>query len=213
MKKITIILFVFVVILVGITPVLTRGFSHEKKATVENTNQELIKIAVCPTFYNAVSSIDDIVSLVKTQSTAESLSLMSRSQVDYVLAGRILKPSEKMFPFVILGSGYSFLSSDEKTITEEGLRKLNVYTDIDVGEVSRVFGLNNVYYTDDVYNYLFEGIIITSWDNTDYLRASTVHFVDEKGNRIPESRLPILFCLNSCDEEIVNTLKAHLTNT
>jgi hypothetical protein len=196
--------------LVGTALILSRSFSHKEMVAEERTSHKIIKIAVCPTFYKVVANSDEAIA-VKTGSTAGSLDLLAKGEVDYVLAGRILKPGESSFPYEIIGGGYSFLASKEKTITEEGLRKYNVYTDIDVEEVSQIFDLDNVYYVNDVYNYLEKGIIITSWNNTDYLRAETVHLVDENGNHVPKSRLPILFCASECDDGIVNKLKTNLT--
>ena len=203
--------FLLAAALVGTALILFRSFSHKKIIAEEKTSHKIVKIAVCPTFYNAVTLLGEEIYPVNTGSTAESISLLTAGKVDYVLAGRILKPGEKMFPFAILGSGYSFLASEEKTIMYEELRKQSVYTDIDIEELGQVFGLDNISRVSDVYNYLGKGIIITSWDNTDYLRAETVHLVDENGNRIPESRLPILYCSSECDQKIVNKLKTHLT--
>ena len=206
-----VLLFLFAIILAGIIFVSTQDFSPEKKAIKETKVRNPVKIAVCPTFYKTVTSLEDWVYQIKNNSTADSISLLTTGEVDYVLAGRVLKPGEKMFPLNILGSGYSFLSWEEKTITEEELSNLNVYTDIDVKEVGQVFGLDNVSGVSDVYNYLGKGIVITSWNNTDYSLAEPVHLVDKNGNRNPKSRIPILYCSNICDEKLVDLLKASLT--
>ena len=207
-----ILLSLLIMALVGTMFVLIQDFSSEKRVVEETTTHSVVKVAVCPTFYNSISSLDKEIYPVKTQFTSESISLLTAGKVDYVLAGRILKPGEKIFPFAILGSGYSFLSSEEKTITEKELQNLNIYTDIDVEEVNQVFTLDNVSRVSDVYNYLEEGIVITSWNNTDYSLAKPVHLVDKNGKRNLNSRIPILYCSNICDKKLVDLLKANLKN-
>jgi hypothetical protein len=179
-----------------------------------NENQPAIaeipkkKIAVCPTFFNLLRNNSELSSLeiIKTKSTAESLSVLDNNLVDYSLAGRILKPEEKKFPYKIIGAGFSFMSENEITLKEEDLKKEKFYTDLDVENLKNIFKINQLEKVESVYEYSKRGIIITSWENTNYEKAQIVHILNEDGTRNILSRIPIIYCKNFCEEEFINKL-------
>jgi len=46
----------------------------------------------------------------------------------------------------------------------------------------------NISQVENVYQYMDEGIIITSWENTDYNRAEIIHLLENNGRRVKLSR-------------------------
>lgn len=172
-------------------------------------NNEKIVIALCPTYYSLADELEkDNFKVIKTSSSAESFALLSDSELDYVLAGRILKPGEGNFSGEFLSfQGYSFLSSYSETIDVSELLNRKIYSDLEQENIKNDLALDNIIFVSDVYSYIDQGLIITSWENTDYSRAEIVHVLEDNGERYSLSRRPILYCQNKCDFNIINKLK------
>jgi hypothetical protein len=172
-----------------------------------------VKIATCPTFYNILSSKFQMneYEVVKTSSTSESLSVLERQEVDYAIGGRILMPGEKEFDFRKIGNGFSFLSYKETVIFEDDLKENFFYTDLDPDFLKDIFGIVKIMKVRNVYDYLDKGIVITSWENTDYSLARIVHVINFDGSRNILSRIPIVYCLEPCEENFVEKMEKLLS--
>ncbi len=176
----------------------------------ERTEKDLnvIKIAACPTFYYKINKLNsDNFSVILTNSTSESLKLLESGQVDYAVGGRTLLPYEPRFDFNVIGEGFSFLSDKSKIIYDYQLKNHLIYTDLDLDVLKKNFGDLNYNLVDNIYNYLKDNIVITSWDNTDFDRAEIVHLLKFDNSRIIESRLPTVFCKNICNYAIIDNIK------
>ncbi|MEX0910328.1 MAG: hypothetical protein WDZ73_01065 [Candidatus Paceibacterota bacterium] len=161
-----------------------------------------IRIAVCPTVSEVAKEIDnDKYEIVNTVSTSESLSLIKSSKVDIILSGRKLKPQEPQMDYLVLSEGYSFLSKKGDTLFIDQLKKHNLYTDLDEKIIKDNFPFDNINYVDNVYQYLDNGIIITTWDNTDYSKAEIVHVFESNGDRFKLSRRPTIYYLKNFETE------------
>ena len=171
-----------------------------------------IRVAVCPTYHKMVESIDtEEYEFVKTGATAESLSLLMNNYADIVLAGRVLKPSEpKLQSILVREEGYSFLSDHSRMVMVKDLNRYDIYTNLDIALIKKLFSVEKVHQVDDVYESLDKGIVITSWENTDYARAEIVHVLQDSGEREPLSRRPTLYFSQAHAKE-ANDLKALLT--
>jgi hypothetical protein len=175
---------------------------------------EKLSIATCPTFYDYLNEIsDDSIDIVFTRSTSESLDLLSRGFVDYVLSGRTLLPGEKDFGHEILADfkdSYSFLSLTGKTIKESDFDEYIFYTDKDVDDIRSIFGIREIAKVKDAYslNDLDDKVvIITSWDNTDFEKYQIVHVLKDDESRFFESRIPVLYFEDSCDYQFIEKIK------
>ena len=187
-------------------------YFQTKENNLKAESPEKIVIATCPTYYQVLDDLDkNVYEIIKTQSTSESLTLLSENKVDIVMAGRILRPEEPDFEKEILGNGYSFLSDKEQTILTEDLKKALIFTDINVNELNNYFLLENVEKVNDVYEYINKGIVITTWDNTDLNRAEFVHVYNADGTRNINSRIPTLYYKDIIDLTVINSLKRGLS--
>lgn len=176
--------------LIGMSILNQKSSNYKQVEPVKSLMTEKVSIAACPTFHLLLDSLDDDKYQVRpTGSTAQSLDFLASKQVDLVLSGRILKPNESDFKSLVVGeSNFSFLSDQEIMIYQSQLEGYQIYTDLGRELVKEVFKIKQVDQVEDVYQYLDKGIVITSWDNTDYLRAKTVHLFDDFGARIKQSR-------------------------
>lgn len=151
--------------------------------------------------------------VIETESTAQSIALLKNGQVDMILAGRTLKPNEPQLDHLLIEDGYSFLSSQEKIIFINQLNNYNIYTDLDAETIKEKFFVEKIETVDNVYEYLNKGIVITSWENTNYNKAEIIHLLDRGGERVILSRRPTVYCPNACDkqaQELVLFLKKAL---
>lgn len=99
-----------------------------------------------------------------------------------------------------------FLSDIEKTIKTKDLNKYQMYTDLDDKLISSILNLDNIKKVENIYQYLNQGIVVTSWENTDYSKAQIVHVFDDNGNRLTLSRQPTLYCPNSCSSKLLSDI-------
>lgn len=170
-----------------------------------------IHIATCPTFWDTLYQTDFLVR--ETQSTSESLHLLKRWYTDYVLAGRTPKPWEFEWNYKILWSGYSFLHKKNTTISDEELQTKKFYTDLDdLENIKNIFWIQNLEKVENIYDYSDNNIIITSWENTDYNKTDIVHVLHPSWERYIQSRIPILYCREKCNEWVIEKIKNILYN-
>ena len=166
------------------------------------SKQEKIKIAACPTCFELVKSINtDKYEIIRTESTAESVSLLKNQEVDMILAGRTLKSNEYKADSLLIEEGYSFLKNQEAIILIDQLKDYTVYTDLNIEKIKNSFSLSKIEQVKDVYDYIDKGVVITSWENTDYSRAEIVHILERNGERVKLSRQPTIYCPNVCGKE------------
>jgi len=163
-----------------------------------------VKIAVCPTFVSYLDGLDKTIFItVSTSSTGESIELLNKGEVDFVLSGRVLRPDEPRYNSTFLGHGFSFLSNREITLKTSDLSEATIFTDLDVSEINQYFETCNISQVEDVYKYTDKGIVITSWENTNYTRANILHVINEDGSRNINSRIPILYYKENSNKELV----------
>ncbi|HKK54162.1 MAG TPA: hypothetical protein VJ926_01445 [Patescibacteria group bacterium] len=153
--------------------------------------------------------------MVSSRSTAESLDLLDKNIVDYVISGRPPKPQETEYEYLYINrSGYSFLGTTSASYYVDDLKDIKIYTDLkedDVEFLKNSLKLNNITRVEDVYNRPNPGLAITTWENTDYSKDSIVHVYNNNNERYKYSRTPILYCKN-CDKKIVNLFIKTLNN-
>ncbi len=199
-KKILIILGIAVLALL-VFIVFQQDSSYSPAAVyypLQEENKELKPIvAGCPTFYYMLDELsNDGVGVIKTDSTAESFYLLQQGKADLIIAGRALMPEEPKFPFEIIGPGYSFISEKELLILDKEMGDYDFFTDLPSKEIIEKFPYiihDKISKVENVYDYLSEGIIITSVENTDYSKSEIVHVYKEDGFRHRFSRAPIIY--------------------
>ncbi|MDD3284167.1 MAG: hypothetical protein PHZ07_01075 [Patescibacteria group bacterium] len=170
-----------------------------------------IKIAACPTCYELLKNIDNNkYEIIRTNSTSESIELLENKLVDIILGGRTLKPEEPKLDSLVISDGYSFLGNQEITIYIDELKKYSIYTDLDIESIKNNISIQKIKKVDNIYDYLDKGIVITSWENTDYTKAKIVHVLEDNGNRLKLSRRPTVYCNGSCynkiNKDLINNL-------
>lgn len=175
----------------------------------EKESSSTVKVATCPTFYESLNKLNNKsdYSIILTSSTGASLAMLRRGQVDYVLGGRILYPNEANFNQQIIGEGFSFLSQRNFSVYDYDLYSYPIYSDLSEDLLRENFGNLDYNIVDDVYDHLNENLVITSWENTDFSRAEIVHLLRVDGSKNIKSRLPIVFCYDKCQNEIVEDIK------
>lgn len=190
------------------------------KGGVENSTLEVCPapnsratVAICPTFYDRAEQLDkEKFELIKTNSSSESLNLLKRKEVDFVIAGRKLLPEEEYFESILIGEKdiyYSFLSLNNEQINVNDFDSYNFYTDIDLNLIKKDLGIDKVEKVDDIYKHLEKGITITSWENTDLNRAKIVHVLNNNGSRLELSRIPTLYYQSNCDKASIEEINSY----
>lgn len=204
-----------VLVLVIIAGFFIFNFNRQNKdqnVMKESLVQEKIKIAVCPTYYELSDKLDiNKYQIIKTNSTAQSVNLLNNNEVDIILSGRTLKPDEPQLNHLLIGDGYSFLSNQELTIYIDQLNQYNIYTDLsNTEELKEKLFTKKIETVKNVYEYLDKGIVITSWENTDYDKIKIVHLLEENGERVKLSRRATVYYKDAYVEQaqdIVSFLK------
>lgn len=198
---------IFIILLLTILSFLV--FSQNKKINKIETEEIIIKtrIAACPTYYEIIKNLDSLYyEIILTNSTSESIKLLERGDVDVVFGGRTLRPEEPQLDYKIIKEGYSFLSDKEIMINENNLKNNKIFTDLDIEKIKESFEVNEIFQVNNVYEHINKGIIITSWENTDYLKAKIVHLLKNNGERVELSRRPTIYCPFSCDNQKITNL-------
>ena len=201
-SKIIIPLILTIVIISGFFVFNFNKQNKEQVFTDKMPAQEKIKIAACPTCYKLSKKLDlEKYQIIKTNSTAQSIALLKSGQADMILAGRTLKPNEPQMDYLLIDEGYSFLSNQGATIFIDQLNDYNIYTDLDKEELKEKLPIEKIQVVNNIYEYLDKGIIITSWENTDYNQAKIIHLLERNGERSRLSRRPTVYCPNACGEQ------------
>lgn len=196
-----------------------RGDISQKEVSLNACDFPLGKkrIAACPTFHRHLKILDqEKFDFYLTGSTAESLDLLENHKVDIVLAGRTLMPYEKESANKMAGDNdkyYSFLSKDTRTIYSERFDLYDFYTDLPEDEIRRDLNIERVRRVGEVYEYLDKGIIITSWNNTNFNKANIVHVLNQDGSRLELSRIPIIYYRNECDLNLIGEIEESIINS
>ncbi len=188
MKKLFIILIVIFFILI---------FLQEPK--------EPLRAAACPTFYYMLEKLEkQRIEIFPTQSTSESLALLEKKEVDFIISGRRLKEKEPDYYFKIIGPGYDFLFQEEIIISKDQIPEIPFYTDLSLTEIKRDFPeITQIEKVNDLENYLEKGVIITQ----DRPIGEIVHVFDNQGSRIRLSRLPRLYYSELSFQDLESVLK------
>jgi len=161
------------------------------------TEKQKMTAAACPTFYYLLDELKEMgFKTIKVNSTAESLYYLQGGGADLVISGRMLKPEEPRFSFEVIGPGYSFLAKKEIAVLEEEMAEHQFFTDLAPEDIINQFTYileDRITKTNKIYDYLSEGIIITSVENTDYSISEIVHVFRGDGSRHRFSRTPIIY--------------------
>ena len=172
------------------------------------------RVAACPTHHHMLPALDrGDFQTTRASSTGESLKMMKEGEVDLVISGRNLKPGEPELESLKLAEGYSFLAEEGFSITEDEMEEYNFYTDLDKDSVINDFlsiTKENLTQVEDVYEKSDDGIVVTSFENTDYEKAEIVNIYDGFGRRVEKTRRPTLFFREENRdkaEEIINLIK------
>ncbi len=178
--------------------------------------EEKITVATCPTFYYLFEGLEkNNINVVKTNFTAESLHFLQKNEVDLIVTGRKLKPEEPQFLSEIIGFGYSFISDREFLIQEKEMGNYNFFTDLSSSEILDNFSYispEKISEVENVYNYLNQGVVITSAENTDYSKSEIVHIYREDGSRHRFSRTPIIYYSSFLDKSVVQNFISNALN-
>jgi hypothetical protein len=168
------------------------------------TEARVIKIAACPSMLALINEdLDQDIVIIETSSTADSLNLLANGQVDYVLSGRPLKPSEDLYEQVFLDKrGYSFVSTLSQSTLIDDLKNSPIYTDQNLQEIADRLGLENAILIEDISTRPKPSWAVTSWDNTNYQDEDILHVLNADNTRYLLSRTPILYC-HHCQQEII----------
>ncbi len=200
-KSLIIILFSLIVI-IALVLIFSKNIENDE-------NHSIIKISACPTFYQFLKKLNnnDNYFIIPTSSTSESLEMLENEEVDYAVGGRILMPGEANFSVVTIGEGFSFLSDKNLVVYDYNLSSYKLYTDLDLDLLRDNFGDLNYEIVDNVYDYLENNIVITSWENTDFNQAAIIHILKADNSRNIKSRLPTVFCKKICNDDIIKNIK------
>ena len=197
------------------------------RAETEMKKEKAVKIAACPTFHYLKKDLEKQgAELIATESTADSLALLSGNYVDMVLAGRTLKPDEPDFNFVILedsccafvsraaarGEEEDLSSSPsraEQILFEKDFDNFVFYTNLNPDEIKEFFpNIKNIERVENVYEFLDNRAVgITLWENMDYNLASMIHVLNPDGTRNTKSRPPIAYYRENSALEHINIIK------
>jgi hypothetical protein len=200
MKKIITLTILSIIFIMGFFVFLNQN-QKNKNIVSGSFDLEKIKVATCPSCWEIAKNINsNKYEIIPTGSTAESIALLENKKVDMILAGQKLKPQEPKLKEVLIEEGYSFLNNQEATIFIDQLSNYNIYSDLDEEELKEKFPIEKIQTVSNVYEYLNKGIIITSWENTDYQRAEIVHVLKEDGSRVKLSRQPTIYYPDSCGD-------------
>ena len=235
-KKIIIFMGLFFVLLLIFVFFQNTGMIKESedfyKKQTEAAKEGAIKIAACPTFHYLKNDLERRgVEFIATESTAESIVLLSGYRVDMILAGRTLKPNEPDFDFTILKDGCcSFVSrakargeeedlssspgQTEQILLEEDFDNFVFYTNLDPVEIKEFFpNIKTIEKVENVYEFLDNRSVgITLWENMDYSLASMVHILNPDGTRNVKSRPPIAYYRDNSALDYIDTIRELIFN-
>lgn len=151
-------------------------------------------VAACPTWHGFLPKLEVAgFETIKTKSTGQSVRAFRVGEADLFISGRPLRPEEPDLEGKRLGDGYSFISKESRSLMEDELSEIKIKTDLGKERILSDFPqIDNLKKTENVYSDL-EGVVITSYENTDYSKAEPVGVFDEYGQRLEKSRRPTLY--------------------
>lgn len=190
--------------------------TKEEKVLGAKDKQQLITIAICPTYqFLSVDLQSEKIKVINISSTSESVVLLRKGEVDVIISGRKPLPTEQDLSFKVieLVDHFSFLSNTLRSIYGDELITQEIYTDQNIEYIKEIFSLKNVVKVENVYDYLDKGIVITSWENTNYLNASLVHVLNMDGTRHVNSRTLVVYSLDEDDLDYGYSLLVKILNT
>ncbi len=194
---------------------IVSGYDYNEKLSPKIKGEKIeikkrkFRIASCPTYYQKLKDDlnRDIYEIIKTNSTIESIDFLEKGEVEAVMAGRTLKPDEPSFNSIILKDGYSFLAQKSQSIYLEDLNNYNFYTDLNPEIIKEKFPIEEIEKVDDVYKYLENGFIVTSWENTNYSKAEIIHLLEENNRRVESSRQATFYYKNKLKDDIIKDIE------
>ncbi|MGM0438948.1 MAG: hypothetical protein ACQEP3_00720 [Patescibacteria group bacterium] len=203
-KKILTFIFVFAFIF------LSYNFDIDDNFLKAEVGRSLTVVS-CPTYHDYLPELSEKgFQIVRASSTKEALEIFENGEADFVISGRKLKSNEPNLKSLKIDNGYSFLAKEELTVTETELDEFDFYTDLNKKEVLNSFPQleDDLEKVKDPYSKIEEGIIITSFENTNYSKSELVHVTDEFGRRIKASRRPTIYFENNQQKakEIINII-------
>ena len=168
---------------------ITVGFLFAEK-------EKKVTIAACPTLHYLLEALkdNDKAYTVKSGSTEESLKMIGNGEVDMIISGRALKKEEPRLLFQKIGEGYDFIFEEETVVLEEEMHFIPFYTNLCLTEIIDSFTYiseENLFEVENPYDYLTEGVVITSLENL--LVGEVVHILKSDGSRVRLSRLPRIY--------------------
>ncbi len=203
-KNIYIIIFIFLLFF------FLNNRKEDQIASLSNfTEKDNLVVAGCPTFHYMLDKLDqEGISIIKTGSTGESLSLIENGLVDFVISGRSLREGEAKLSFHKIGRGYDVIHKDEIVIFEKEMGQISFLTDLDIDQVINDFEYIsdvNLVKINDLYEYLDKGVIITSLDG--HLIGNMAHILKENGSRVRLSRSPRIYFSSELEKEKLESIK------
>ncbi len=174
-------------------------------ATKAEEKEEVV-VAACPTFYYLLEKIEDKehVVAIKTNSTAETVSLLQEEKIDFGIGGRPLTEKEEKIKHLVIGKGYDFIATQGFTLPEQEMAYFTFYTNLEKEEILRDFQYikeENLVKINNIHDYLNKGVAITKIEERMPQGAESVHIVKENGQRVRLSRKPRVFFLPETDIE------------
>lgn len=161
-----------------------------------NPDNDNLTIVGCPSYHKNFPALqDEGFRVIRSGSVTESIQLLESERADFAIIGRKLKPDEPQFLDLKLRDGYLFLNEEGSSITESEMSSFDFYTDLDRGEIAATFpeiSEDNLIYEKDPYTKTGKGIVVTSYENTDYSNANPVYIYDGFGRRVENSQRPTL---------------------
>lgn len=180
-----------------------------------SVEKEKLVATACPTFYFVLDEIEsrfDIES-IRTKSTAESLILLEKGLADIAFVGRGSFNDEVNSFFEQIGPGYNFNYQEEIVVLDEEMSLFDFYTNLPVDEIIEKFnGISseNIFYKENVCDYLDKGITVTSLENS--CESNFVHIFKKNGARVDLSRVPLVHYLNdetkNKSEQLIDYVKS-----
>ncbi len=198
MKKIIITFFISLIILLLLYSILS-------------VNEENITVASCPTFYYMLEKLDgvDWIKTVKTESTAESINLYEKREIDIIISGRPLKKSEPALVSEKVGKGYDFLYKEDLPMWEKEMELLTFYTNLSLEEIINDFRYitedNLIKIEGDIESHIKDSVVITSLDGN--LIGATAQIFKPDFSRVRLTRLPRIHYKENINKEKLDIIR------
>ncbi len=171
---------------------------------------EEITVAACPTFHYLADKLDinEQITIIKTNSTPETIAMVEDGVVDFGIARRSLLENRPV-SYQVAGPGYDIISSVEFVIGEEDMSIFSYYTDIDKNKILRDFnyiGEENITVVDNPLDYISDGIVITVLQGGMTNEMQNIHVIASNDKRLRMSSLPILYYMSETGDSKLRTI-------